>query len=115
MQPMTRKFNIQCLAGAAAVVVLAGCAGLGAPGAPGTSGGPGSAPAAPVATCDAAAAQFALGQSFGPSLERELRTRSGASVVRWLSPGQAVTMEFNPARLNLTLDGRSRITKAACG
>lgn len=119
MQAMTtRKSSIRCLASAAALAALAalaGCAGLGTPGGPGAAGGPGSAPAAPVASCDAAAAQFALGQSFGPALERELRTRSGASIVRWLSPGQAVTMEFNPARLNLTLDGRSRITKAACG
>ena len=51
----------------------------------------------------------------GPALERDVRARSGASIVRWLSPGQAVTMEFNPARLNLTLDARSRITKVACG
>lgn len=93
---------------AAAVLALAGCAGLGErPGAPGASALP--------ATCDAAAAQFAVGQSFGPTLERDVRARSGASIVRWLSPGQAVTMEFNPARLNLTLDGRSRITKVACG
>lgn len=93
---------------AVSVLALAGCAGLGGPsGQPGTS--------APPATCDAAAAQFAIGQSFGPALERDVRARSGASIVRWLSPGQAVTMEFNPARINLTLDGRSRITKVACG
>lgn len=76
--------------------------------------GPAGAAAAP-ARCDAAAAQFAVGQSFGPLLERDVRERSGASIVRWLSPGQAVTMEFNPARLNLTLDNRSRVTKVACG
>lgn len=91
----------------AATVALAGCAGMG--------GLPGAMPGAAPATCDAAAAQFAVGQSFGPTLERDVRARSGASIVRWLNPGQAVTMEFNPARLNLTLDGRSRITKVACG
>nr|WP_286197372.1 I78 family peptidase inhibitor [Variovorax boronicumulans] len=91
-----------------AVLALAGCAGLDGP-----SGRPGAS--APPATCDAGAAQFAVGQSFGPALERDVRARSGASIVRWLSPGQAVTMEFNAARINLTLDGRSRITKVACG
>lgn len=91
-----------------AALVLTGCAGLG-----GLSGTPAASP--PPATCDAAAAQFAIGQSFGPALERDVRARSGASIVRWLSPGQAVTMEFNPARINLTLDPRSRITKVACG
>lgn len=89
---------------ATAALALAGCAGL-----------PGATPPAPEPRCDAAAAQFAVGQSFGPALEREVRARSGASVVRWLSPGQAVTMEFNAARVNLTLDGRSRIVKVACG
>lgn len=87
-------------------VLLAGCAGV---------SGPAATPPAPRATCDGAAAQFALGQSFGPELERQVRARSGASVVRWLSPGQAVTMEFNTSRLSLTLDGRGRIVKAACG
>lgn len=106
---MTMK-KITQAAALAAMLALAGCAGLGAPG--GAADG-GAAP--PKAACDAAAAQFALGQSFGPALERELRARTGAGIVRWLSPGQAVTMDFNPARLNLTLDGRSRITKAACG
>lgn len=104
-----RKHSFRWVAAAAAVAALAGCAGLGG------VGGIGGGTAAPAAVCDAAAAQFALGQSFGPALEREVRTRSGASVVRWLSPGQAVTMEFNPARINLTLDARSRITKVACG
>jgi hypothetical protein len=91
-----------------AVLALTGCAGLG-----GSASTPGASQ--PPANCDAAAAQFAIGQSFGPALERDVRARSGASIVRWLSPGQAVTMEFNPARLNLTLDGRSRITKVGCG
>lgn len=107
---MTMK-KITHAAALAALLALTGCAGLGTSDGPAGSGG--ASP--PKAACDAAAAQFAVGQSFGPTLERELRARSGASIVRWLSPGQAVTMEFNPARLNLTLDSRSRITKAACG
>lgn len=93
------------LAGAAVALLLAGCAGLQAP----------ASPPAPPATCDSAAAQFALGQSFSPQLERQARTRSGASVVRWLSPGQVVTKEFNAARLSLTLDGNAKVVRAACG
>jgi hypothetical protein len=84
------------------LALLQGCANL-------------TKPAAPVARCDQAAVQFALGQSFGPQLEREVRARSGAQQVRWLSPGQMVTMEFNPGRLNLTLDGRGQVVKASCG
>ena len=84
------------------LALLQGCANL-------------SKPAAPVARCDQAAVQFALGQSFGPQLEREVRVRSGAQQVRWLSPGQVVAMEFNPGRLSLTLDGRGQVVKASCG
>lgn len=105
--PIARALRARLLLAATAGLALAGCAGLGVPA--------GGAPAAPAARCDAEAAQFAMGQSFGPALEREVRQRSGANVVRWLNPGQAVTMEFNPARINLTLDGRSRIVKIACG
>lgn len=91
-----------------AALLLSGCAGLGKP------TGPAPAPA-PRASCDAAAAQFALGKSFGPALEREVRAKSGANVVRWLSPGQVMTLEHNAARVNLTLDGRGQIVKATCG
>ncbi len=91
---------------AAAAVLLSGCAGVGKPTSP---------PPASRATCDAQASQFAVGKSFGPELEREVRAKSGASIVRWLSPGQAVTMDFRAERLSLTLDGRGRVVRAACG
>lgn len=88
--------------------VLQGCAGLSTP------GEAVAVPAAPTA-CDGSAAQFALGRPFGPELEREVLAKSGARLVRWLSPGQAVTMEFNASRLSLTLDGRGRVVRAVCG
>ena len=94
---------------AAAAVLLSGCAGIQQSG----SASP-AVPPAPAA-CNAQAAQFALGKSFGPELEREVRAKSGASVVRWLSPGQVMTLEFRAERLNLTLDGRGQIVKATCG
>ena len=84
-------------------LVLPGCAGL----------QPGAAPAR--ARCDDAAAQFAVGQAFGPALDRDVRARAGAATVRVLSPGQAATMEHNPQRLSLTLDGRGQVVRAACG
>jgi len=34
---------------------------------------------------------------------------------RALKPGQAVTMEFNGARLNLDVDARGRVTSVRCG
>lgn len=74
---------------------------------------------APPATmggrCDAALAQFAVGRSFDAALEKEVRERSGARVVRPLRPGQMVTMEFSAERLNLDLDIAGRVVKARCG
>ena len=109
--PSPQKSRTRYLYPVAVVVcLLQGCAGIP------SSGQPEVAPAAtgPVA-CEASAVQFAVGRSFGPELERELRTKSGARLVRWLSPGQAVTMEFNAMRLSLTLDGRGRVVRAVCG
>lgn len=100
------QISLAWVGAAVTALLLSACAGVGKPASP---------PPAPRANCDAAAAQFALGKSFGPALERDVRAKSGASVVRWLSPGQAVTQEYNAARLNLTLDGRSQIVKATCG
>lgn len=74
-----------------------------------------SAPTTNLGMCDAALAQFAVGRSFDVALEKEVRERSGARVVRPLRPGQMVTMEFSAQRLNLELDIAGKVTKARCG
>lgn len=45
----------------------------------------------------------------------EILTRSGAKVLRWLKPGQIVTMEFRSDRVNVKLDAQNRITAVTCG
>ena len=35
--------------------------------------------------------------------------------LRVITPGMAVTMDFNPARLNIWLDGRDVIERVTCG
>lgn len=74
-------------------------------------------PPAPVPQpeCSAAGARFAVGQALSPPLEAAARTRANAAVSRVLKPGQAVTMEFNAARLNLEVDARGRVTAVRCG
>jgi len=72
------------------------------------------APAAP-GSCNAAAAQFAVGQAYGEAIADEARRRSGARVSRALRPGQVVTMEYNSERLNLELDAGSRVVRVRCG
>lgn len=70
---------------------------------------------APPPECSAAGARFAVGQALSPQLEVAARTRANAAVSRVLKPGQAVTMEFNAARLNLEVDARGRVTAVRCG
>jgi hypothetical protein len=70
---------------------------------------------APQPECSAAGARFAVGQTLSPQLEAAARTRANATVSRVLRPGQAVTLEFNAARLNLEVDARSRVTSVRCG
>jgi hypothetical protein len=67
------------------------------------------------ATCDAAAAGFAMGQAYSESLAEDVRRRTGARTVRSLRPGQAVTLEYNAERINLDLDLAGRVTRARCG
>ena len=71
-------------------------------------------PAAP-AVCNADPGQFAVGQPHAEALADQVRRETGASSVRALRPGQAVTMEFNAGRVNLDLDAGGRVTRVRCG
>lgn len=95
----------------ASTVWLAGCAGVSS-----SSGGKNPPPPPqPVQRCDAAPAQWAVGKTNTIQHVEEARRRSGALMARVLRPGQAVTMEFNQERLNLTVDATGRVTKVSCG
>ena len=80
---------------------------------------PAPPPAAPEPSaaggCDASKAQFAVGHEPGLAMQDQARTRSGAQIVRTLRLGQAITMEYNAARLNLNLDASGKIVRVACG
>ena len=44
-----------------------------------------------------------------------LDTARFANPVRVIRPGEAVTMDFNPQRLNFELDGLGEIERIRCG
>lgn len=98
------------------LVMLAGCASPPPPPPP-----PPAAPVvvapppAPASQCNAAGAQFAVGQQTSPQLEVAAAHRAGAQLARSLRPGQAITMEFNSSRLNLDLNAQGRVTGVRCG
>lgn len=73
------------------------------------------APSEESAMCNAAKAQFAVGQTYSDALAEQARAAAGAKVVRQLLPGQAITMEFNAQRLNLESGGDGRVVSVRCG
>lgn len=103
----SRSFHLLALLAAGTV---AGCATA----LPPPSGGP--VPAPPTVTgCEAEPAQSAVGQVATASVVEQARQRAGARSARVLRPGQVVTMEFDATRLNLDVDGESRVLRVRCG
>ena len=45
----------------------------------------------------------------------EILAKSGAKVLRWLQPGQIVTMEFRSDRVNVKLNAQNMIEGVTCG
>ncbi|EMO9597481.1 hypothetical protein CJU13_26500 [Pseudomonas aeruginosa] len=102
-------------------VLLAGCSSNGD--GPSTEGasvatGSASAPAAtPVADgrCDANAVQAYVGKQASAAIVEEARRAAGAEVARALRPHDAVTMDYNPRRLNIDVDDTLVIKRLSCG
>ncbi|MEL6914527.1 MAG: I78 family peptidase inhibitor [Pseudomonadota bacterium] len=65
---------------------------------------------AALAPCGADALQGLVGQTHEDLLRTEI-----LGPVRIIRPGMAVTMDFLPARLNITLDAAERVTRVSCG
>jgi hypothetical protein len=74
-------------------------------------------PAAPTlqGQCDAEKARALVGQPASTELAAEAQRLSGAGTVRWLRPGQIITMEYRADRLNIVLDSENRVTEIRCG
>jgi len=68
-----------------------------------------------VEQCDAEAARAFVGQEATAEVVEQARAAAGAELVRTLSPGQMVTMEYHFSRLNLDVDEANVITGARCG
>ena len=60
--------------------------------------------------CGASQLQGLIGQPVGI-----LAGMTFTGTVRILRPGDVVTMEFGPNRLNFAVDARDRITRITCG
>ncbi|HBP0145763.1 hypothetical protein KUC74_00320 [Pseudomonas aeruginosa] len=101
--------------------LLAGCSSNGdSPSTEGASVATGSA-SAPAATpaadgrCDANAVQAYVGKQASAAIVEEARRAAGAEVARALRPHDAVTMDYNPRRLNIDVDDTLLIKRLSCG
>ncbi|MFM7655702.1 MAG: I78 family peptidase inhibitor [Paracoccaceae bacterium] len=67
-------------------------------------------PLPPEDSCGASQLQGLRGQS-----EDVLQTMKFGGPVRIIQPGMAVTMDYNPARLNIEIDESGKIHRISCG
>ena len=65
--------------------------------------------------CDDKAAAAYVGRSISDDVAEQARGAAGASGVRIIRPGMAVTMDYRAGRLNLEVDDAGRVIKATCG
>jgi len=72
-------------------------------------------PVAGGGNCNAALVQNLLGREATTALGTDARDRSGARQIRWIRPGDAVTMDYREDRLNIHLDARGRVERLVCG
>jgi hypothetical protein len=95
-----------------ALSLLAGCSSTSEPAAkaPDTSG-------APVAggRCEAAGAQFAVGQQASAALLAQARIKAGAQDSRFIGPNDMVTLEYRSNRVNLNTDANGKVVRVNCG
>ena len=79
-----------------------------------------SGPAEPIPTpigentCGAEKLSDWTGKAVTPSARAAIDAASGAKNIRWLTPGMAVTMDYQPARLNVNIDKAGRYTAFHC-
>lgn len=100
------------IAFAGLLMAASGCAATGGKGA---SEAPPASPINGAEECDAAAASGLGGRQATSELAGEAMRLTGARTVRWLQPGQAVTMEYRADRLNIHLDARNVTERFTCG
>ena len=79
-----------------------------------TYGGGGSSSGA-AGTCDAQPVQNQVGQKYSESLNSDLQSGANANQLRVLKPGELMTMEYNPTRLNVIIEKDGSISALRCG
>jgi hypothetical protein len=66
-------------------------------------------------SCDSDRAQSLIGRPASSGLGAEAQRLTGGRGIRWIQPGQAVTMDYRPDRINIELDAKNRVVRVTCG
>jgi hypothetical protein len=76
-----------------------------------------TAPAPPplAGQCNADALGDLIGRPADSVLGDDAMRRSGALRLRWIRPGDMVTMDYSAQRLNVHLNAQGRVDHFACG
>ncbi len=69
----------------------------------------------PPGPCSAEGLGDLVGRAATAGLGAEALRRSGARRLRWIRPGDMVTMDYSAERLNVHLDGSNRVERFNCG
>jgi len=65
--------------------------------------------------CHADRVAWAVGQPWNQQVMARVWKESGAGLIRPLAPGQAVTREYKPDRINVLVDDKNVVTGVNCG
>ena len=65
--------------------------------------------------CRAAPAEVLVGERYRRHVPTRAKQLSGARTVRVMWPGQMMTTDYRPERLNIRVDHRRLITAVTCG
>jgi hypothetical protein len=74
-----------------------------------------TAPEPGSGSCNADRLGNLVGRERTSELGAEALRRSGARQLRWIRPGDAVTMDYREDRLNIHLDAQGRVERFQCG
>ena len=68
----------------------------------------------PAQACRSEGLDAYVGREASSEVGAEILARSGAKVLRWLTPGMVVTMEFRSDRVNVHIGADNRIDRVSC-
>ena len=74
-----------------------------------------SVPDRSLGACRAEGLNGLVGRPASAELGAEAMRRSGATRLRWIQPGDIVTMDYSESRLNIHLDAQNRVERFICG